>query len=162
MDPESVVDQHLFGLVPAAVSTAPVMAAAGIRVIGILASDDAKQSWAILDVAGNQKMYQAGTELPDGEKLLAVNPDRVVLSGRGDPYSVMWDMPLANANAMFPTLDVSGTGDSDSSPAPMTGPIPHTTTQEALNALRTQLLSRPRLALPAGHHDAHKPPSPPR
>lgn len=148
VDPEGVADHHLFGMAPAAVSVAPVMAAAGIRVIGILADEDSKQSWAILDMAGDQKMYQAGAELPDGEKLLAVKPDRVILSGRGDPYSVMWDMQLANANAMFPILGVSVTDNFDSPPAPAAGSVPHTSTQEALSALRAQLLSKPRLSLP--------------
>ena len=146
---EEVADQHLFGMAPVAISSAPIVAAAAIQVIGIITADDPKQSWAILDLGGEQHLYQAGTMLPDGEKLLAVQPDRVVLVGHGDPYSVMWDMHPADANAAFPILNLSASGDFSNLPAPVAGAISHTSTQETLSALRTQLLANPRSALPA-------------
>lgn len=158
---EEVADQHLFGMAPVAVSSAPIMAAAGIRVIGIITAEDPKQSWAILDMGGDQHMYQAGTLLPDGEKLLAVQPDRVVLVGHGDPYSVMWDMHPADANAAFPILNLSTSGDFSNLPAPVAGAIPHTLTQETLSALRAQLLAKPRPPLPARNQSEPRPKAPP-
>lgn len=145
---EEVADQHLFGMAPVAVSSVPIVAAAAIQVIGIIRADDPKQSWAILDLGGEQHLYQAGTMLPDGEKLLAVEQDRVVLVDHGAPYSVMWDMHPADANAAFPILNLSASGNFSHLPGPVVGPIPHTSTQETLSALRAQLLANPRPPLP--------------
>jgi len=134
-----------------------------VHVIGIIASDDAKQSWAILDISGSQHMYQAGATLPDGEKLVAVQQDRVVLAGAGVPYSVLWDMRPADTNATFATINVGAPGLVNLGQGDGTTSIQHLSTQDMLHSLRTQLLSRSRLPLPAEQpkmDPATKPPNP--
>src|SRR5579859_1007471 len=65
---EEIAMRHLFGTaVPAASTATPVIAASAVHVIGIIAGDDAKESWAILDINGSQHLYQVGSTLPDGE-----------------------------------------------------------------------------------------------
>lgn len=148
---EQLAGRHLFGAVPVAATSAPVMAASAVHVIGIVSTNQATNSWAILDVNGNQQSYSVGNTLPDGETVVAVNPDRVTLDRNGDRYSVMLDMHLADTNARFDTFNVGtpNVGGFDSMESVATRPFtPPPSTEQSLQALRQQLIARRGLMQP--------------
>jgi len=142
-----VADDHLFGLAPSSATAAAPVRASQVHVLGIVSTGDAKSSWAILDINGNQQSYAAGTVLPDGETLVAVQPDRVTLEQTGNRYSVLWEMQQADMNAHFEIADINamaagkfvGTRDPN---GPVTPPGPVISTQQELQALRQDLLTK--------------------
>lgn len=146
-------NSHMFGIEAPAADTAaaPVSAMTDIRVIGLISNGDGS-AIAILEANGEQKVYSVGDQLPDGATLAAIEPDRVTVEQAGSRYSIMLDMPLADANARFATLDL-GAGSLNDRDDAQPGKPALLETRQALQNLRKDILSHPRRKLdirPAG------------
>jgi len=150
-----VAGDHLFGFAPPSATAVAPVRASQVHVLGIISTGDAASSWAILDINGNEHSYAAGSTLPDGETLVAVQPDRVTLDQGGNRYSVLWDMQQADMNAHFAIADINamaagnfaGTQGNKQALPP---PIASTSHEQQLQALRQQFLSKPRLDFTKG------------
>lgn len=79
---DAIVAAHLFG--QAATSTSvSVVAASSITVDGIVYSTQADDSQAVLTLNAKTDIYKVGASLPDGEKVVAIDPSDVQLVANG-------------------------------------------------------------------------------
>lgn len=77
-----IVAAHLFGQAPT-LTSAPVVAPSSITVDGIVYSTQADDSEAVLTLNAETDIYKVGASLPDGEKVIAIDPGDVQLVANG-------------------------------------------------------------------------------
>lgn len=79
---DAIVAAHLFGQAPTLTSMS-VVAASSITVDGIVYSTQADDSQVVLTLNTKTDIYKVGASLPDGEKVVAIDPDDVQLVANG-------------------------------------------------------------------------------
>lgn len=130
---------RLFGSPTPTATTLPLSETSDIKLVGVTAADPLENSFAIIDVQGEEKVVSLGTALPDGEILKAVTPEGITLEYAGEERSLALHIQQAPADAVFATLpvDVAGTDDLQTKPdTPLAKPAPAVPTAVQLSQLR--------------------------
>lgn len=128
-----------------------------MKLVGVLLSDDPKQSIAILNVDGANISASEGSALPDGSVVGSIGPQSITLRRAGQESMLEWEMHGASPDASFATLPLAEAGSTDTAislPVP-TQVQPKAPVAEQLSSLRQAAIQT--LAARAGRH-----PRPPR
>lgn len=150
----SVATQHWFGIagsVDNSPTDAPVKTAGPVKVLGIIFAGDAPFSRAILALDGKQKSYDIGARLDNGDEVISIEADRVILTGGGKRYALVLKHPGSAMLAKAPHFNGGGAAGSTiartrarvpaSRPVAAAAPTVTGSTLQRLQALRAQLLS---------------------
>jgi|SRR5579863_935506 len=104
-----LADLHIFGAPPAADSNQPANNVdASLVLDGIVASDNEKESLALISIGGDAKSYLIGQTLQDGETLVHIEPTAIVLEHAGETRRLELDIKYADSNAVFHMANLTG------------------------------------------------------
>ncbi len=96
LQPDSIVNAHLFGEAQSAASSDAPQTSAALVLAGVLAVPDPQKGMAIIGPsAGAAKLYPVGGAVPGGVRLHAVYADRVLLDRNGVLESLLLPKKLA-------------------------------------------------------------------
>jgi type II secretory pathway component PulC len=111
---DALIHDHLFG-VPAVASTraVPVSTTSSLTVNGIVYSSTEEKSVVILTQNGASVVGRKGMQLPDGETIVSVLPDRIVVNRHGVVESVLLDIKKAAIDAHFTPAQFASSGGMD-------------------------------------------------
>lgn len=118
---ERIAALHLFGMTSSDVLPGPP--AGDVAVVGIAFAPEAGASAAILIINGRQQSYPVGSLLPNGETLLSIEANRVIIERNGLRHGLDMAIKLAAFNADFGRAEsvntplVSGEADTPSARA---------------------------------------------
>lgn len=114
-----------------------------LKLRGILATDDAKRSRALIEAANGELLsYAVGSDVPGGAKLHSIHPDRVLLSrgGRLETLRLEKDAPIPDGSVVTTAAASSARG------AGSAAQILGTDTAAKLTDIRNTLLEDPTKA----------------
>lgn len=152
----AIASQHWFGQArpqAAAPSKAEVKTDGPVKVLGIIFAADDALARAILALNGNERNYRVGDALKNGDKVVAIEPDRVVLAQGVMRYALVLNKPgsamLAEAphfngggGALHPSVVTANRSPSHAPAAVSAPPVMRgASTLQRLQSLRSRLLS---------------------
>jgi type II secretory pathway component PulC len=111
-----IAHDHLFGVIPPEAATnapAPVASTPEFQLNGIVYSSDPSESVALLDQGGVGVIVHNGMQLSDGQRVVSIEPDRVVVDRQGARVSVLLNLKIADINAHFSPAQFADSGESD-------------------------------------------------
>lgn len=106
----NVAAAHLFGAPAVATQAVPLAAGSDLSLAGIMYSQSAEESRAIVVSGGDTIVAAQGTRLTNGAVISAIAQDRILVNEGRYTFSVMLDMKKANYDERVPVLAVAGSG----------------------------------------------------